>query len=183
MVVREALVVDPVRHAREVLRFNRFVVRRPETAPDDPSAMTCAIWTGAIADDGYGRFSITRDGRERTVRPNRFAVALALGVPLLPSEVAEHVECDNPICVHADPDPAIGHIWPSTQAENLRRMNAKGRGHGRGHRWWLRRWSGLTRAERAERSRQLADAVRDGWDDDAVRAVLLQIDPLQGALF
>ena len=37
--------------------------------------------TGAIPDDGYGRFSITRDGVEHTVKPHRYAVALALGVP------------------------------------------------------------------------------------------------------
>jgi hypothetical protein len=35
----------------------------------------------------------------------------------------------------------------------------------------------------AERSRQLAAAVRDGWDDAAVRAVLLRIDPAQTLLF
>lgn len=44
-------------------------------------------------------------------------------------------------------------------------------------------WSGLGRVERAERSRQLAAAVRDGWNDQAVRAVLLRIDPAQTTLF
>jgi hypothetical protein len=174
-----ALVVDPETHASEIARFRRRIVRRPDTDPTDPTAMTCAIWTGAIADDGYGRFSITRDGREYTVKPHRYAVALALGVRVPAQAVVEHVVCDNPICAHAHPDPLVGHIWPSTQSENLRRMQAKGRGH----RWWLRRWSGLGRAERAERSRQLAGAVRNGWDDAAVRAVLLRIDPAQTTLF
>jgi hypothetical protein len=49
-----ALVVDPDTHAREVARFLRRVVRQPGTDLTDPSAMSCAIWTGAIADDGYG---------------------------------------------------------------------------------------------------------------------------------
>lgn len=173
-----ALIVDRAEHAREVARFLRPIRRRPATDPADPSAMTCAIWTGAIGDDGYGRFSITRDGRERTVKPHRYAVALALGVPVLAGQVIEHITCDNPVCVHADPD--VGHIWPSTQADNLRRMQGKGRG---GQRWWLRGWSGLARVERAKRSRQLAAAVREGWDDDAVRAVLLSIDPAQLPLF
>ncbi|ASR39956.1 hypothetical protein BAY61_32250 (plasmid) [Prauserella marina] len=93
-----------------------------------------------------------------------------------------HNVCDNPICVRAHPDPAISHIWPSTQADNLRRMAAKGRGGGR-QRWWIRPWSGLARHERAERSRALAAAVRDGWDEARVRAVLMQIDPAQTALF
>jgi hypothetical protein len=100
-------------------------------------------------------------------------------VPVPAWAVVEHVVCDNPVCVQAHPDPLIGHIWPSTQSENLRRMRAKGRGQ----RWWLRRWSSLARAERAERSRQLAAAVRDGWDGPAVRAVLLRIDPAQTTLF
>ncbi len=173
------LVVDPAVHAGEVERFLRKVVRRPDTHPADPAAITCAIWTGAIADDGYGRFSITRDGHEHTVKPHRYAVALALGVPVPARVVIEHVVCDNPVCVQAHPDPLLGHIWPSTQSENLRRMQAKGRGQ----RWWLRRWSGLGRAERAGRSRQLAVAVREGWDDAAVRAVLLRIDPAQTTLF
>ncbi len=177
-----ALVVDPVVHAGEAARFMGKVVRRPDTHPVDPVAVTCAIWTGAIADDGYGRFSITRDGVEHTVKPHRYAVALALGVPVRARVVIEHVVCDNPVCVHAHPDPLLGHIWPSTQSENLRRMQAKGRGQ-RGQRWWLRRWSGLGRAERAERSRQLAAAVRNGWDDAAVRTVLLRIDPAQTTLF
>jgi hypothetical protein len=66
------------------------------------------------------------------------------------------------------------------------RLTAGRRGRapgGPGREWWLRRWSGLGRAERAERSRQLAAAVRDGWDDAAVRAVLLRIDPAQISLF
>lgn len=174
-----ALVVDPARHAREIARFLRPIRRRPNTDPTDPTAMTCAIWTGAIGDDGYGRFSITRDGREYTVKPHRYAAALTLGVPVTAGQVIEHVVCDNPICVHVDPDPLIGHIWPSTQRDNLRRMQAKGR-----HRpWWTHSLSCLTRAERAQRSRQLAAAVRDGWDDTAVRAALLRTKPGQTTLF
>ncbi|MCE0540427.1 hypothetical protein LWF15_33530 [Kineosporia rhizophila] len=41
----------------------------------------------------------------------------------------------------------------------------------------------VLRSERAERSQQLAAAVRDGWDDDRVRDVLLHIDPAQGLFF
>lgn len=95
----------------------------------------------------------------------------------------EHDVCDNPICVRAHLDPEVGHLWPFTQADNLRRMAAKGRGGGR-PRWWIRRWSGLLRHERAERSRALAAAVRDhGWDETRVLAVLLTIDPAQLSLF
>lgn len=80
------------------------------------------------------------------------------------------------------PDLTIGHLWPSNQAANLRRRAEKSRGnHGD---WWIRRWSQLSRAARAERSRQLRDAVADGvWHEAAIRAVLLRIDPAQTVLF
>lgn len=171
--ITEPLVVDRAIHAAEIARFEAKVVAGPGEC--------CSIWTGAIGDDGYGRFSITRQGRERTVKPHRFAVAYQLGVPVEFGEVVEHSVCDNPICCRAHPEPRVGHVWPSTQADNLRRMASRGRGGGR--RWWVRRWSGLSRPERAERSRALAAAVRGGWDEAAVRAVLLTIDPAQAPLF
>lgn len=170
----EPLAVDPIQHAAEIERFYRKVVRGP--------GEHCWIWIGAIGDDGYGTFSITRDGVERTVRAHRYAAAYQLGIPIPYGAVAEHVVCDNPICVKADRDPHVGHVWPSTQADNLRRMARRGRGGGRPP-WWVRRWSGLARHERAERSRALAAAVRCGWDEAHVRRVLLAINPAQLSLF
>ncbi len=41
----------------------------------------------------------------------------------------------------------------------------------------------LSRPERAERSRALTAAVRDGWDEARVRAVLMTINPVQPGLF
>lgn len=142
----------------------------------------CVLWRGAVADDGYGRFAIVRCGREYTVRSTRYAAALQLGVPLRYGEVVEHWRCDTLVCHKAHPDPTIGHLWPSTQAANLRRRAEKGRGnHGD---WWVRRWSQLSGPARAERSRQLRDAVADGvWHEQAIRAVLLRIDPAQTVLF
>ena len=40
--------VDPVAHAGEIARFERFVVAGPDPAD-------CALFGGAIGDDGYGR--------------------------------------------------------------------------------------------------------------------------------
>jgi hypothetical protein len=40
--------VDPVAHRRELARFGRYVVV-------GPSDSNCAIWCGAIGDDGYGQ--------------------------------------------------------------------------------------------------------------------------------
>ncbi|WJJ14705.1 hypothetical protein P9990_27075 (plasmid) [Prescottella equi] len=155
--------------AGERERFERLVVRGPD--PDD-----CHIWRGAIADDGYGRFWVTRDDHPRVLRPHRYALALALGEPLAPTVVAMHL-CDNPVCVRAEPREALGdrgsHVVAGTQAENLAGMGAKGRGGGHGLPW---RWVGMTREMRAARSRALRDAVRDGWDAEAVRAALLSSD-------
>jgi hypothetical protein len=173
-------VVDPQLHAAEIKRFQDKVVLPPATEDGSPGPM-CWLWRGAVADDGYGRFSITRDGVEHTVKPHRYAVAWRLGLAVAFGQVIEHVVCDNPLCCYADADHRRGHIWPSTQADNLRRMAHKGRGGGR---WWHRKWSGLDRFERAERSRQLRDVVAEhGWDQALVRAVLLQIDPAQTTLF
>ncbi|WP_460442648.1 hypothetical protein [Amycolatopsis stemonae] len=172
--------VDPQVHAEEIARFRRKVVVPPPNEDGTPSPM-CSLWSRAVGNDGYGRFSITRGGQEITVKPHRYAVALRLGITVAYGQVIEHVVCDNPLCCLADPDLTVGHIWPSTQAENLRRMAAKGRGGGR---WWHRKWSGLNRTERAERSRQLRDVVAEhGWDEERIRAVLLRIDPAQTVLF
>lgn len=170
--ITDPLVVDPVVHAAEIARFESKIVEGP--------GEHCSIWAAAIGDDGYGRFSITRQGRERTVKPHRYAVAYRLGVPIEFGEVVEHIVCDNPICCRAHPEAGVGHVWPSTQADSLRRMASRGRGGGR--HWWVRRWSGLSRPEHAERSRALAAAVRYGWDE-GVRAVLMTIDPGQIPLF
>ncbi|ASR39970.1 hypothetical protein BAY61_32330 (plasmid) [Prauserella marina] len=82
----EPLVVDPVRHTREIERFYAKVIRGP--------GEHCWIWArGAISDDGYGTFSITRDHVERTVKAHRFAVAYQLGIPVRYGQVVEHVVC------------------------------------------------------------------------------------------
>src|SRR5262245_38989076 len=174
------LVVDAEQHADEIDRFQRKVVVPPLAADATPRPL-CSLCSGAVAADGYGRSPITRDGVEYAVKPHRYAVAWRLGMAVARRRVIEHVVCDNPLCCYADPDPQRGHIWPSTQAENLRRMAYKGRG---GSRWWRRKWSGLGRVERAERSRQLRDVVAEhGWHETLVREVLMRIDPAQTVLF
>lgn len=55
---------------------------------------------GAIADDGYRRFSIRRDGRERMVRPQRLLFEHHTGRQLDHDTVLLR-SCDVPICVHA----------------------------------------------------------------------------------
>jgi hypothetical protein len=180
------LVVDPVEHAADIARFTAKLAYPPPLANGRPNPM-CWIWTGAIT-DSYGQFSVVRNGFAYTIKAHRFAAAWRLGIPISRGEradhstgglrqVVEHVFCDNPICVRADPDPAVGHIWPSTQRDNLARGGHRHRVGGSN--WFVRRWSRLDKHERDERSRQLRAAVIDGWDQCRVRDVLLRIDPAQ----
>lgn len=54
----QPLVVDPECHRAELARFCRHIVVGPDV--DD-----CAIWVGAIGDDGYGRFHVSRNATAR----------------------------------------------------------------------------------------------------------------------
>jgi hypothetical protein len=116
--------------ADEVDRFWSRVVKGPRETD-------CWLWAGggtaAIADDGYGRFWISREGRQRVLRPHRVAWALAEGVSIDLSPVVEHVVCDNPICVRAE-GTLLDHLEGSTQAANLSRIAQHGRGGARGYR-------------------------------------------------
>jgi hypothetical protein len=149
--------VDAAQHAAEVARFIRFVVRGP--GPRD-----CWLWTGAITDDGYGRFWLNRNGDKPVVRPHRYALALARHVVLTEHDIAMHEVCDLPLCVRAET--VGGHLEIGTQAQNLAQRGRAGYGGGRG---WPHRGCVLDMAQRAARYRELRDAVRDGWDPAAVR--------------
>lgn len=143
--------------------------RRVVAGPDDRS---CWIWTGAIADDGYGRFWVTTPTGGRALSAHRFAFTAATGQPLDDIDVVEHLVCDNPICVRVDGSPC-DHLARSTQAANLARMGQRGRGGGSPLTY---RWRSTDRASLAARSRRIRDAVKDGWDDDRLAAALTEPD-------
>lgn len=162
-----ALPVDPIADAAERLRFFSRVVCGP--GPQD-----CHVWSGAIGSDSYGRYAIRRGGRSRVVRTSRYAAAAALeGQELTADELVLH-ECDLPLCVRSvaleDVNAGIRpHIVLGTQSENMQRMALMARGGGR--RAIIARGAGV--AARVARSRALREAVRNGWDADAVQAALL----------
>jgi hypothetical protein len=88
------------------------------------------------------------------VRPNRYALALATGMPLGASTLALH-ECDVPLCVKvAEPFCVRQHVVAGTLRDNMIRMAHTGRGGGR----HVIRQAGV-RARRA-RSVALRAAVR-----------------------
>lgn len=161
------LVVDPRAHAGEIARFEAQVVR-------GPGRQDCAIWTGAIGGDGYGRFWVRRGAGERVmVRANRYALAAAReGVALEPWERALHA-CDNPVCVRVSTADEVGllHLVAGSQRDNMEHMARARRGGGRPA---VRRGdSGL--AQRRERAVALREAVRGGWDAAAVADALVAL--------
>ncbi len=160
--------------ANEIDRFWSHVVKGPR-------ATDCWLWTGAIGDDGYGRFwaisASDATGRPRVVRPHRVAWALAEGQSIDLPPVVEHVVCDNPICVRAD-GTLLDHLEGSTQGTNLSRIAQHGRRGARGYRGRL-----LGREATYRRSLALRAAVIDGWDDERIARALASVDEAQMALF
>lgn len=75
----------------------------------------CWTWTGYIGPHGYGTF---RDGRGKAVAAHRFALALALGQPLL--GLALH-KCDRRDCVRPD------HLYEGSHDDNARDRRERGR--------------------------------------------------------
>ena len=161
------LVVHPRVHAEELRRFESQIVRGP--GPAD-----CAIWTGAIGGDGYGRFWVRRGLGERImVRANRYALAAAReGRALEPWVRALH-GCDNPVCVRVSrrAEGGLLHVVGGSQRDNMEQMARAGRGGGRPA---VRRGvAGL--AQRRARAVALRDAVRGGWDPAAVADALVAL--------
>ena len=158
------LVVDQRVHANELRRFEDSVVR-------GPGAQDCAIWCSAIGADGYGRFWVRREGTRIMVRANRYALAAALNGKALEPWVRALHGCDNPVCVRASLPGEIGllHIVGGSQRDNMVMMARAGRGGGR---VVVRRGDQGVKARRA-RAVALREAVRHGWDAEAVEAALL----------
>ena len=157
--------------ADEIDRFWSHVVKGPRETD-------CWLWArGAIGDDGYGRFWVSRDGQQRVLRPHRVAWALAEGVSIDLPPVVEHVVCDNPICVRAD-GTLLDHLEGSTQAVNLSRISQHGRRGARDYRGRM-----LGREAMYRRSLALRAAVVDGWDEERIAQALASVDEAQMALF
>jgi hypothetical protein len=125
-------------------RFWRRVIKGPDVHD-------CWIWIGAVSDDGYGRFWINGAGRgQRAVRPSRYAYQDVTGQALAPANLLLH-SCDVPLCVHFDVDAARSHLAPGTHRMNMLDRAQRGR---HSNRWTTTPYRGLSRAERARRSRE-----------------------------
>jgi hypothetical protein len=151
-------------HAEEWARFEASVVRGPEA--DD-----CAVWASALGSDGYGRFWVYRGGMRIMVRANRYALAAAMNGRVLEPWVRALHGCNNTACVRVSAPGETGllHIVGGSQRDNMVMMARAGRGGGRVA---VRRGDNGVRARRA-RAVALREAVRHGWNADAVRSALL----------
>ncbi|MBP3977013.1 hypothetical protein [Microbacterium sp. BLY] len=142
-----------------------------------PREDDCWLWVGAIADDGYRRFSLRREGRERMVRPQRLLFEHVTGRELTRDVELLHT-CDVPICVRVTAD-ADTHLLADDHGANMRDRERKGRA-GR-HQVGMR---GLSRRQLATRSRTLRDLVLTmGWNREAIAAVIAGAGADQPTLF
>jgi hypothetical protein len=156
----------------EAERFWSLVVKGPE--PDD-----CWFWTGAISDDGYGRFWLKRDGGQLAVRPQWYAYELVAGGPLPSSTLLLH-SCDIPICVHADVDLAVSHVAPGTHRENMLDRSQRGRYRNRAP----LRIGDLPRQVRVQRSLDLRAVILEhGWQPELISGALLGVEVTHPRLF
>ena len=148
-------------NARAIALFWSKVVKSP----------TCWYWTGAIsAPDGYGRFNYQRDNRQRTVLAHRFAVELVHG-PMDDGVVCEH-KCNEPLCVRVH----AKHLVQSTYSENVRFAIALGRLSGH----TLLDGSGRSRVDR---SLAIREALRYGYNEEAILRAKTDPGPDQATLF
>ncbi len=72
----------------------------------------CWIWTAHRDKDGYGTFTVVRDGKRYCRRAHRFSLELS-GVVFLEGQQGLH-RCDNPSCVRLD------HLFVGSNLENRR---------------------------------------------------------------
>ena len=105
------------------------------------------------------------------LRANRYALAAALDGEALEPWVRALHGCNNPPCVRVSSpgDTGLLHVLAGTQRDNMLMMGRAGRGGGRVA---VRRGDHGVKASRA-RAIALREAVRDGWDAEAVAAALL----------
>jgi HNH endonuclease len=126
----------------------------------------CWWWTGAVADDGYGRVSVG----DVTWRVSRWVWTAWRG-PIPPGLVVMHRVCDEPLCARLD------HLAVGTQQENLATMGRRGRGAGPHH------WGRGDRRGLAARSRAIRDAIlAHGPGSPELAAAIAAGDPLRDQL-
>jgi len=157
----------------DTTRFWSYVVKGPE-------ARDCWLWTGAISDDGYGRFWTRTENGQRVVRPQRFAYELVTERVLTPDVMLLH-SCDVPTCVHAEVDPHVSHVREGSARDNMLDRTQRNR---HANQWSSWRHQGSARGVRGDRSRALrAVLLEHGWDPARMSAALGGVEETHPRLF
>ncbi len=89
--------------------LDRLIAFENNYTPEPNSG--CWLWTGALTEDGYGRFNDTR--------AHRLSWTLFRGART-PERIVCH-RCDVPLCVNPE------HLFVGTHADNVHDMCSKGR--------------------------------------------------------
>ena len=85
---------------------------------EGPDPGSCWLWSGAISDDGYGRFWIGTAAGQWAVAAHRFVLATVPGgLGAIEGSIALHW-CDVPLCVHPTLEPTT-HLLLGTASENM----------------------------------------------------------------
>lgn len=134
-----------------------------------PHIEDCWIWSGAIADDGYGRFWTSTPTGQKVVRPQRWAYQEIIGTDLTPSTILRH-RCDLPICVHVDTSENHSHLVIGDTIDNAADRSERRRVRN-GHDTFT--ITGAARRDRALRMRELRErTLQYGYDREAVRSAI-----------
>lgn len=81
----------------------------------------CWLWNCSLDKDGYGDYSMMKDGKKKTVKAHRFSLMMKLNNFDLPSSVFARHTCDNRKCVNPK------HLIEGTAKENSQDMIARNR--------------------------------------------------------
>lgn len=157
--------------AADVTRFWDHVVKGP--AEDD-----CWLWSGAIGDDGYGRFWTRTEHGQRVFWPHRLAWHLATGAEVDESLLMRHL-CDRPLCVRATTG-AHTHLLTGTHALNMT-DRARAMRDTNTAPWGV---TGRSRERATRTSRAIRQVLRDrGYDRTAIAAIAAGYNPDEPTLF
>jgi len=142
--------------------------RQRFTAKVVPVPDGCAFWTGAIGEDGYGRFLVGRAPQAGTVSAHRW-LWVHLHGPLPAGVLLRHC-CDETSCVR------LAHLLPGDHQHNMSDMRARGRQGGPWH-----RGRADTRGP-AGRGRAIRAALHAGYHPDRLAAAIRAGDPARDQL-
>lgn len=80
----------------------------------------CWMWTAGKTTNGYGSFMVNLNGKQKFYRAHRASYELHKGD--IPQGMFVCHKCDTPLCINPD------HLFLGTPLDNVRDMDAKGRG-------------------------------------------------------